>query len=108
MDFATAVAMSLRHDPCASKHFTGRARQPTFNSTGSTGYQRMRVCVLGAGIAGLAAAWQLQREGHEVTIIAAHKVVFARIGQRLRSTFDRSADAVPLHASCRRAHPLSE
>lgn len=29
----------------------------------------MRVCVLGAGIAGLAAAWQLQREGHEVTII---------------------------------------
>jgi D-amino-acid dehydrogenase len=29
----------------------------------------MRVCVLGAGIAGLAAAWQLQCEGHEVTIV---------------------------------------
>lgn len=29
----------------------------------------MRVCVLGAGIAGLAAAWQLQCEGHEVTLV---------------------------------------
>ena len=29
----------------------------------------MRVCVLGAGIAGLAAACELQREGHEVTVI---------------------------------------
>lgn len=29
----------------------------------------MRVCVLGAGIAGLATAWQLQREGHEVTVV---------------------------------------
>jgi len=29
----------------------------------------MRVCVLGAGIVGLATAWQLRREGHEVTIV---------------------------------------
>lgn len=29
----------------------------------------MRVCVLGAGIAGLAAACELQREGHEVTVV---------------------------------------
>lgn len=29
----------------------------------------MRVCVLGAGIAGLAAASQLQREGHDVTVV---------------------------------------
>lgn len=29
----------------------------------------MRMCVLGAGIVGLAAAYQLQREGHEVTVI---------------------------------------
>lgn len=29
----------------------------------------MRVCVLGAGIAGLASAWQLQCEGHDVTIV---------------------------------------
>jgi D-amino-acid dehydrogenase len=29
----------------------------------------MRVCVLGAGITGLAAAYQLQREGHQVTVI---------------------------------------
>lgn len=29
----------------------------------------MRVCVLGAGIVGLAAAWQLQREGHEVMVV---------------------------------------
>jgi glycine/D-amino acid oxidase-like deaminating enzyme len=29
----------------------------------------MRVCVLGAGITGLAAAYELQREGHEVTVI---------------------------------------
>jgi D-amino-acid dehydrogenase len=33
------------------------------------GSNEMRVCVLGAGIAGLAAAWQLQAEGHEVTVI---------------------------------------
>ncbi|MDP3762105.1 MAG: D-amino acid dehydrogenase [Ramlibacter sp.] len=29
----------------------------------------MQICVMGAGIAGLAAAWQLQSEGHDVTII---------------------------------------
>ena len=29
----------------------------------------MRLCVLGAGIVGLATAWQLQREGHDVTIV---------------------------------------
>jgi len=29
----------------------------------------MRVCVLGAGIVGLATAYQLQREGHQVTVI---------------------------------------
>jgi D-amino-acid dehydrogenase len=29
----------------------------------------MRVCVLGAGIVGLATAWQLRREGHEVTLV---------------------------------------
>ena len=29
----------------------------------------MHVCVLGAGIVGLATAWQLQREGHQVSVI---------------------------------------
>src|SRR5437763_1261925 len=29
----------------------------------------MHVCVVGAGIAGLAAAYTLQREGHELTIV---------------------------------------
>jgi D-amino-acid dehydrogenase len=29
----------------------------------------MRICVLGAGIVGLATAWELQREGHQVTVI---------------------------------------
>ncbi len=29
----------------------------------------MRVCVLGAGIVGLAAAWELQRAGHEVLLV---------------------------------------
>ncbi|MDM0104560.1 D-amino acid dehydrogenase [Variovorax sp. J22R24] len=29
----------------------------------------MRVCVLGAGIVGLATAWQLNRDGHEVSVI---------------------------------------
>ncbi|MDT8266997.1 FAD-dependent oxidoreductase, partial [Roseomonas sp. DSM 102946] len=29
----------------------------------------MRICVLGAGIAGLAAAYHLGRDGHEVTVL---------------------------------------
>jgi D-amino-acid dehydrogenase len=29
----------------------------------------MRVCVLGAGVAGLAAAWRLHKDGHDVTIV---------------------------------------
>ena len=29
----------------------------------------MRVCILGAGIVGLATAWQLTRQGHQVTIV---------------------------------------
>ncbi len=29
----------------------------------------MHICVLGAGIVGLATAWQLQRDGHQVTVV---------------------------------------
>lgn len=32
----------------------------------------MRICVMGAGIVGLAAAWELQREGHQVTLLDRH------------------------------------
>lgn len=34
----------------------------------------MRVCVLGAGVVGLATAWMLEREGHEVTVVDADAV----------------------------------
>lgn len=33
----------------------------------------MRICVLGAGIVGLATAWQLQRLGHEVCVVDRHQ-----------------------------------
>lgn len=33
----------------------------------------MRICVLGAGIVGLATAWHLQRLGHEICVIDRHK-----------------------------------
>ena len=29
----------------------------------------MHICVLGAGIVGLATAWQLRSEGHDVTVV---------------------------------------
>ena len=34
----------------------------------------MHVCVLGAGIAGLASAWTLEREGHQVTVVDGQSV----------------------------------
>ena len=51
------------------KAFSMRPRLPYIERIEATRSGKMRVCVLGAGIAGLAAAWQLQCEGHEVTIV---------------------------------------
>src|SRR5436305_12843074 len=40
----------------------------------------MRVCVLGAGVVGLAAAYVLEREGHEVAVGAERQVASAASG----------------------------
>ena len=41
----------------------------------------MRVCVLGAGIVGLATAYELNRAGHDVTVIARPAVGPCAAGQ---------------------------
>jgi D-amino-acid dehydrogenase len=51
------------------KALSGCGPVPYIAAVDPEGTREMRVCVLGAGIAGLAAAWQLQCEGHEVTIV---------------------------------------
>jgi len=48
----------------------GRVRRPRWSaSCDAPAMSPSHVCVLGAGIAGLATAWQLQRAGHRVTVV---------------------------------------
>lgn len=51
-------------------HFTGTAGVPTIRPMKTTSPQR--ICVLGAGVVGLATAWTLANQGHEVTVLDRH------------------------------------
>lgn len=50
-------------------HFSPARALPKVRSMNSSSHSAPHVCVLGAGIVGLAAAWQLRRDGFEVTVV---------------------------------------
>ncbi len=54
--------------PC-KRHERGRAGAPTVTSMHTTDSSPRQVCVLGAGIVGLATAWELAQAGMQVTVV---------------------------------------
>lgn len=66
------------------------AAEPQGAATAVPADKRRKVIVLGAGLAGLCAAHELSRSGHEVTVLEAH----ARPGGRIRTMREPFADGL--------------
>ena len=63
-----------------------QAQQPTSPSALRKGLPRRKVVIIGAGISGLVAAYELTAVGHDVTILEARKRIGGRVFT-LRGTF---------------------
>jgi len=63
-----------------------------------------RVVVVGAGLAGLAAAYELRRAGHDVTVLEARNVP----GGRVRTLRDGFADGLYSEAGGQAFHPVAD
>lgn len=57
-----------------------------FNITASAPFKRKKVVVLGAGLAGMTAAWELMQSGHDVIVLEARNRAGGRV-QTLRDAF---------------------
>lgn len=79
--FFSATPITLGYGSVGPWHTTWRARQRSrgkMKSLHNTTHT-MTLCVLAAGVAGLAAAWALHQQGFRLRVMNAHEEVFAGV-----------------------------